>query len=328
MLFCNLCIQAKENKHNKWANPEKGNKYLKKDKCETHAKSAAHMRAVKFEETKKKNLNIEQFAAKKIIDNDATTSIFTEYRNLFFNIYWACKEELPIMKICSLHALTKNSLNVLIPSYHLSQKSSTNIIESIGTLMKDRLIEELKETNHIGILLDESTDVSNKSILLLYFRYYSQKQTTTNECFLKLFELEHGNAQYIYQKVKEYLLEIKIFNKIKFLCTDGAPTMASTKDGLAGKLKKDIKLLNSFKCIAHQQNLALKHTYKEFDQLTRFNRKLVSIISYFQTSPKRVRILENSELELDYDRIFKLIRAKEIRLNSFFYATTRVRYFN
>ena len=51
--------------------------------------------------------------------------------------------------------------------------------------MKERPIEELKETNNIGILLDESTDVSNKSILLLYVRYFSKKQKTTNECPFK-----------------------------------------------------------------------------------------------------------------------------------------------
>jgi hypothetical protein len=279
-------------------------------------KSAAHERAIKFQVIQSKNLNIQQFVPRKNIENQVNTisntqtPVFIEYRNLLFDIYWACKEELPIMKISSLHDLTKNSLKVDMPNYHLSQKSSTNIIESIGSLIKNRLIQEIQDANHIGILLDESTDVSNKSILLLYVRFYSKKQKEVRECFLRLFELEKGNAQYIYEMVKEYLIEIKIFNKIKFLCTDGAPTMASTQDGLAGKLKKDIKFLNSFKCIAHQQNLALKHTYKKFDQLTRFNRKLVSIISYFNSSPKRVRILEDAEAELDYENSFKLIKAK------------------
>ena len=89
--------------------------------------------------------------------------------------------------------------------------------------------------------------------------------------------------------------------------------MSSTQEGLAGKLKKDISYLNLFKCIAHQENLALKHTYKKFEQLTRFNRKLVSVISYFQNSPKKVRILENSQCEMEYETIYKLIKAKEVR---------------
>ena len=61
---------------------------------------------------------------------------------------------------------------------------------------------------NIIILLDESTDVSHKSILLLYLPFHLQKQNIC-EFFMKLFELKKADAQYIYDKVKSFLIKEK-----------------------------------------------------------------------------------------------------------------------
>ena len=323
-LFCKLCLRAKMTTHNAWGNPEEGCKTFKKDVCERHLIRDSHKKAIKYcKEVKENEMKITKF----INPNQVSINqhVNTEYKNLFLNVYWGSKEEIPLLTITSLNDFTKQFLKVSMPEYHLSRKSATKISYSIASFQKNILLEDIKQSSHIGILIDESTDVSHKSILLLYIRFYSNKKHQICEYFLKLFELEQANAQYIYNTVKDYLVKEGIFQKVKFLCTDGAPAMSSLKEGVAGKFKQDLPVLISFKCVCHQENLALKHTYKKFEQLGRFNRKLVNIISYFQNSPKKVRILEEIQYELEFDSVLKLIKAKEIRWNSFFYATNRIR---
>jgi len=101
--------------------------------------------------------------------------------------------------------------------------------------------------------------------------------------------------------------------------------MSSDNEGVAGKFMRIIPKLLSFKCLCHQEALALKHTYKEFTSLQNFNRQLFEIIGFFENSPKKLIILQNSQSQLDYDKIYSFIKGKEIRWNSFFHATNRVR---
>jgi len=84
---------------------------------------------------------------------------------------------------------------------------------------------------------------------------------------LTLFELTRTNVETIYNILKEYLEERKLLNKVKFLCKDGAKTMSSYQEGAAGKLMKELKNLQYFKRLCHQESLALKHTYQEFPEL-------------------------------------------------------------
>ena len=80
------------------------------------------------------------------------------------------------MKIVSLHDFTKDVLHVEIPDYPLSRKSTMKVIDAIGSLQKKKFVDEINDIQEIGILIDESTDVSHKSILLLYGTFYSQKK--------------------------------------------------------------------------------------------------------------------------------------------------------
>jgi len=100
--------------------------------------------------------------------------------------------------------------------------------------------------------------------------------------------------------------------------------MSSVKEGVAGKFMRKVPNLISFKCLCHQENTALKHVYQKFPILENFNIKLSSIIAYFTIAPKKMRILENAQMELEYEGCYRLLKPKMIRWNSFFYATHRV----
>jgi len=65
--------------------------------------------------------------------------------------------------------------------------------------------------------------------------------------------------------------------------------------------------------------------YKEFKLIQLFNKNLVELINYIDNSPKKIKILKDKQKELEFENIYQLLKAKEIRWNSFLYATNRVR---
>jgi len=269
-LFCKLCIAAKEI-GNEWGNSNEGCSIFTKKSLDQHLNGKGHFRAIEFENliaNISKNNKIEAYFKKN--DNlnqnneiqSSNSNMNENYRNLFLNVYWACKEEIAILKILSLHDYTKNQLNVPIPEYHKSMTTiSEKIIPSIAKVIQNKILREVEGVNSVGIMIDESKDISDKEILLMYLRYYSESAKMTREAFVALFELKHTDAETIYLTIKNFMEKEKMLKKLKFVCSDGAPAMASRKEGVAGKLLKDLPKLLSFHCICHQESLALRHTY-------------------------------------------------------------------
>ena len=98
-----------------------------------------------------------------------------EYQNLFYKIYWICKEEIALIKSISLNLFNKNCIGTPLPDYYNSSKSISNIVNSISCVIFDQLMKEIQKSKHIGILLDESTDITQNSILLMYIRHFSDE---------------------------------------------------------------------------------------------------------------------------------------------------------
>ena len=327
-LFCQVCIQAGSRTHNLWGDIEKGFKNFTKKDAERHNSSTTHKNA-KIALEKIKKMKIDSYLEKKFskIDQDMLLkpSWMEEYRNLFLNIFWGCRKELSIRTICDLHMHSKEILNAKIPDYHLSPKSTTKIIYFISYCIQQDLIKEALQNDYIGVLIDESKDASDKEILLLYLKFWSKHEKTIKTVFISAFHLHRKLATVIYNTIKPWLIEKGIYNKIIFLCTDAAANVSSEENGVAGLMERDLSLLLSYKCLAHAQNTALRHTYKNFSRLQIFNKKLFNIINYIDGSPKRNTILNDAQIEAGYENIMKVIRAKEIRWNSFFLATNRIR---
>ena len=112
-----LCMTKKETEYSanfvlrmaKWnittgGNMTQGTNQFKKDACDKHVMSATHQKALKFIFSKSKNPSLEVFTSKPLVTSLSQNSNcidmkkYNDYRNLFMNIYWCCKEELPILK--------------------------------------------------------------------------------------------------------------------------------------------------------------------------------------------------------------------------------------
>lgn len=79
--------------------------------------------------------------------------------------------------------------------------------------------------------LDESTDVTNKAILLVYVKYIDHEKTKLNEEYMTSIELPgHTKGRDTFNAVDGYLkLHILSWKDCVGLCTDGAAAMTGSK---------------------------------------------------------------------------------------------------
>ena len=121
-----------------------------------------------------------------------------------------------------------------------------------------QLISELKSCLHglFSIQLDESTDISNVSHLMVFVRRGSV--TGIKEAILFCSPLESTTrAADILQKVDDYFKKWDLkWENLCSVCTDRAPAMIGARSGFAKKVKELALGATSVHCMIHRQALA------------------------------------------------------------------------
>lgn len=248
------------------------------------------------------------------------------------NVYWLAKEELATFKYSSLNALTKaqdcpamKHLCVGRNAQYTSYDIAEEIQDAISSCIEEDIDHITSESPFIGILIDESTDISSSKNLIVYVRVVTSNGDFQTH-FLKLLEVEsQATAQNIYALIKQQLDLRKIpLSKCLGLATDGASTMTGKENGVAALMVAENPYLIPVHCIAHRLALATSQAAKSIPYLVKFQRYLVSIYSYFRHSTNRVHDLQEIERILE-DPTLKYQPVYEVRWMSLHLAVQAVR---
>lgn len=141
----------------------------------------------------------------------------------------------------------------------LSPNTVASRIDEMSSDIKEQLIQKSTEFLYFSLAIDESTDVTDVAQLAVFIRGVDDNLRTTEE-LLKLIPMhDTTKAEDIFNEIKVLFEEEKLsWLKLASLVTDGAPAMASPKNGVVGKIKD--KLIEDgsvtpfvhFHCILHQ----------------------------------------------------------------------------
>lgn len=133
---------------------------------------------------------------------------------------------------------TKTGLSV-----YANDKRCVEFIKFIAQSIKESIIADIKKSEFYSILLDSSTDKSTTVQLVLYAKYCIDGEL--KESFLGIVELNSATAEEYFQAVqvelKEYGLHWNETEKLVGLGTDGVASMIGCTNGLATKIKKEVK---------------------------------------------------------------------------------------
>ena len=123
----------------------------------------------------------------------------------------------------------------------------------------DQIVQEIKDSPiRISLQLDESTDVSNMSQLIVYARYIKDGDVKDEFLFCEPLQTT-TKADDVFGLLANFFEKHQIkWEKIRSVCTDGAPAMIGKRSGFAALLKKKVPDIIVKHCFLHRHALAAK----------------------------------------------------------------------
>nr|CAI5847007.1 unnamed protein product [Callosobruchus analis] len=164
-----------------------------------------------------------------------------------------------------------------------SSKSIQNdLIESISSVVKHKIQEELRSTAFFSWQIDETTDIACKSQLSVIFCYVIGG----------FYDVSSGNnAESLYQLLVTEFQEFDLKHKLIAQTYDGAAVMSGDFNGLQSKIKNIAPHALFTHCYAHKLNLVLSKVCSGFKGVRIFFSNLSGFSSFFSKSSKRSEVL-------------------------------------
>ncbi|XP_056642609.1 general transcription factor II-I repeat domain-containing protein 2A-like [Diorhabda sublineata] len=143
-------------------------------------------------------------------------------------------------------------------SVPLSHQTIQRRIVAMGEQVEKSMLSLVKKSSYFSLCLDESTDQSDVSQLLIFVRTTFDDFTSKEELFDICPLYGTTKRKDIYEAVKKAVDRIGGFDKCSAIATDGVPSMTGKKTGLVGLLRENGVTCPAIHCIIHQGALCGK----------------------------------------------------------------------
>ncbi len=181
----------------------------------------------------------------------------------------------------------KNSLT----EQYTSPLIQNEFINLIYTNLLNMVKEEIKKTDFVSLILDETTDLSLASQMAVILRYCSNG--VIKERFLFFLNVSHDKtAKGLFDAIFSFIENYGLKNKLIGQCYDGARVMSSEKNGLQAKIKNVCPYANYTYCYAHKLNILVKNALYSIQEVVEFFDTTDGISNFFTNSTKKEEILK------------------------------------
>lgn len=193
----------------------------------------------------------------------------------------------------------------------LSNNSVQRRILEMSADIEQQVVSEIKcaKLGVFSIQLDESTDVSDLSQLLVYVKYIHGDKFKEEFLFCKPL-LATTKGIDVFRIVNEYFSEHRLtWKNVLGVCTDGAPSMIGCKSGFQALVKKENQNGVFLHCMLHRQALAVKTMP---DGLLSVMTQVIKMINFVKNSALKSRLF--SQLcEENQAQFSRLLYYSEVR---------------
>ncbi|XP_022182214.1 zinc finger MYM-type protein 1-like [Myzus persicae] len=173
-----------------------------------------------------------------------------------------------------------------------SVSTQNDLLNSVADVIKHEIFNAIQNTQYVAIMLDETTDISNKSQLSTVLRYFSQNENKIVERFLGFDDMSADKtAASLFNHLNQVVDKFKIESKLVAQTYDGAAVMSGHLNGLQSKVLEKYPKAMFTHCYAHVINVILQQSLECNKELKIFFRGLNSLPVFFSHSPKRLKAL-------------------------------------
>ena len=150
----------------------------------------------------------------------------------------------------------------------------------------------------MSIMVDETTDVSNKEQVVICFRWVDKKLEAHEE-YVGLYQVESTKASELHYIIHDVLRRLNIaISKLRGQCYDGASSMSGTKSGVATRILEEEPRAH---CYGHALNLACSDAIKGCKLMRNALDTSYKIVKLVKKSPRRDAMLHKLKTELKED---------------------------
>ncbi|XP_067135315.1 zinc finger MYM-type protein 1-like [Centruroides vittatus] len=173
-----------------------------------------------------------------------------------------------------------------------SSAIQNDLIVSISSVITDRIKQELEQTEFVALILDETSDIINKSQLSTVLRFVDQNGKT-RERFLYFTDISsHRSAVAFLENVKIVLNDFKCGSKLIAQTYDGTAVMADQVNSLNVKVKELYPTAVFVHCYGHMLNLTLQQSSLNIKECRVFFQTLSGLSEFFSMSSKQTYALQ------------------------------------
>ncbi|XP_023811023.1 E3 SUMO-protein ligase KIAA1586-like [Oryzias latipes] len=258
-------------------------------KIHEHKNSAAHKEVVKILETAKKDTLVNMNTKSQDFAFETTARVFR-------TAYYVAKYNKPFTDFESLIDLQEtNSINMGRVLH--SKTVCVDIVDHVASQMKKEIMTKIiQNRSKITVLADESTNVGNKSTLIVFLKASVDGAMEPIAFPLDLVDLDSLCAAHIKEKLINCLLKngftMQLLQELLIgFCSDGASVTLGVKSGVGKLLKDDFPSIVLWHCLNHRLELAVDQALDKTGGTKDFQAFLDSLYSLYSQSPKNTREL-------------------------------------
>ena len=184
---------------------------------------------------------------------------------------------------------------------YTSEDIQNEMLKTMALHILRQITKSLEQTPFITLMVDETTDISNKEQAVFCLRWVDH-EFEVHEEFIGLHAIDSTDASHIFAVIKTVLTQLHIpINKIRGQCYDGAAAMAGTRSGVAKLVLAEEARAIYTHCYGHALNLACGDTIKKC-RITKDALDIThEITKLIKKSPARDRCFEKIKSELAPD---------------------------
>ena len=292
-------------------------KNLTRQSLVSHGKSQSHTLAMRMEAdlASSRNDGGMAMALGKVIS--AERKAFTGALKC---MYFLTKREIPhSTSFTPLLELGKSLGATYLQDLHLGgnaqytlERFVQEVVQALGETVSAPIISSVCQSPFFAVCIDETTDVSVKTELIIYIRYICKGEIKTS--FIRVLELPDGTARTITEAVCTLCREMGF--DLQHLCglgSDEASVVLGIRGGILKLLKDQVPFLVANHCVAHRLALAAGQAANEVIRyLKGFKDVLDQLYRFYKKSAVHSAGLKSIQEVLN-DPCLKLTQAKDVR---------------
>ena len=175
---------------------------------------------------------------------------------------------------------------------YLSNKSQNEIVNLIGSMIKKKIISEVKKAKYFTLMLDSTPDISRED--LRYVHINENKDVEIKEVFFGFFQVSEKNAASLVETVIEKLNDDGIdLNDCRGQAYDNAAVMSGVRIGVQKRILEINPQAQFINCENHSLNLACVHAAEVHPTVVTFFGIMNKIFIFFSSSTTRWEVLKS-----------------------------------